>query len=126
MQKYEVMTHYELHVVVVGGGGGGGNRTFNMPISTEGSGMPTTRPKSGMCGTACVGNGLYTNCLLFCQITKMPWCSISLLSVLWTQVHLSAEQHKVKYIIQDIYLCLVLNILSFFTSLILHQYQNIL
>ena len=25
----------------------GGERTINMPISTEGSGMPTTRPKTG-------------------------------------------------------------------------------
>ena len=33
------------------GGGGGGERererTMNMPISTEGSGMPTARPETG-------------------------------------------------------------------------------
>ena len=30
------------------GGGGGGERTISMPISTQGSGTPTTRPKAGL------------------------------------------------------------------------------
>ena len=44
----------------------GGERTINMPISTESSGMPTTRPKTGSlvwglraggCYFMCVGGG---------------------------------------------------------------------
>ena len=40
-----MMTGFLLEVCV--GGGGGGGQAINIPIPTEGSGMPTTRPKNG-------------------------------------------------------------------------------
>ena len=39
-----------LNPALVGLWGGVGEKTINMPISTEGSGMPTTRPKDRLSG----------------------------------------------------------------------------
>ena len=47
--KKKILKNRSAEVDLSGGGGGGerGGRTIYMPISTEGSGMPTTRPETG-------------------------------------------------------------------------------
>ena len=48
-----------------GGGGGGRKRTISMPISTEGSGMPTTKARCGSVVRAfahgAMGRQIYTS-----------------------------------------------------------------